>query len=166
MPSISLFRHRVQAANLLSNANSLIEITNLYGRVYVSAEENEEDTRTKAKFPSEPNRKKLLTESDIKYDNSGGNLKIEIAPQSSQTRIDLTIKFQRECVFKIEMTVKFAFREIYETVEVETNTGTISADVPLDDVKYNFVWTESRPRFLSDVESRKNQGKSGGKICR
>ena len=46
--------------------------------------------------------------------------------------------------------------------EVSTNTGTIHADVPLDDVKFKFLWQASHPRFLSDVElPRVKEGRAG-----
>ena len=40
--------------------------------------------------------------------------------------------------------------------------GTIHADVPLDAVKFNFIWSASRPRFLSDVELPKVKEKAAG----
>ncbi|HZI47056.1 MAG TPA: VWA domain-containing protein, partial [Pyrinomonadaceae bacterium] len=43
-----------------------------------------------------------------------------------------------------------------------TNTGTIHADVPLDAVKFKFLWQASHPRFLSDVElPRVKEGHAG-----
>jgi VWFA-related protein len=46
--------------------------------------------------------------------------------------------------------------------EVSTDTGTIHADVPLDDLKFKFLWQASRPRFLSDVElPRVKEGRAG-----
>src|SRR5262249_27417475 len=46
--------------------------------------------------------------------------------------------------------------------EVSTNTGTIHADVPLDAVKFKFLWQASHPRFLSDVElPRVKEGHAG-----
>jgi VWFA-related protein len=40
----------------------------------------------------------------------------------------------------------------FEVAEVLTNTGTIHADVPVDALKFKFLWQSSRPRFLSDIE--------------
>jgi hypothetical protein len=57
---------------------------------------------------------------------------------------------------RIEGDVEFA--------EIKTDTGTIAANVPLDDLKYDFVWTESRPRFLSDVALEEVDEKAGGKF--
>jgi len=39
-----------------------------------------------------------------------------------------------------------------ESAVVSTNTGTIHADVPLEALKFNFIWSASKPRYLSDVE--------------
>ena len=50
----------------------------------------------------------------------------------------------------------------FESAEVSTNTGTIHADVPLDAVKFDFIWSASRPRFLSDVELPKVKEKAAG----
>ena len=49
-----------------------------------------------------------------------------------------------------------------EFAEVRTNTGTIHADVPLDAVKFRFLWGASRPRYLSDVELPEIKEKAGG----
>src|SRR6185369_3281220 len=50
----------------------------------------------------------------------------------------------------------------FAEAEVMTNTGTIHADVPLDAVKFKFLWQASHPRFLSDVELPKvKEGKAG-----
>jgi len=50
----------------------------------------------------------------------------------------------------------------FEVADVFTNTGTIHADVPLDAVKFKFIWESSRPRFLSDVElPRIKEGRAG-----
>ncbi len=50
------------------------------------------------------------------------------------------------------------------SANVKTDTGTIAANVPLDDVRYDFLWTESRPRFLSDVRLEEVDEKAGGKF--
>src|SRR5207253_4000967 len=49
-----------------------------------------------------------------------------------------------------------------EMADVLTNTGTIHADVPLDALKFKFLWQSSHPRFLSDVElPRVKEGRAG-----
>jgi VWFA-related protein len=50
----------------------------------------------------------------------------------------------------------------FEIADVLTNTGTIHADVPLDALKFKFLWQSSHPRFLSDVELPKiKEGRAG-----
>ena len=49
-----------------------------------------------------------------------------------------------------------------ESAEVSSNTGTIHADVPLDALKFNFLWQASKPRYLSDVELPEIKEKRGG----
>ena len=149
----------------LIKTNGLIEITNLYGRVHIQAQEAEESEETKNQVFIQAESQKPLTESDIKFDNAGENLKVEIAPQTSQIRVDLMIKIPP----RIRVRVKTNDGEVrvsgnVESAEIETDTGTISADVPLENTKYNFVWTESRPRFLSDVELDKIKEKAAGKF--
>ncbi len=166
--TILLFVFNIQAQSFsrefIVNTNGLVEITNLHGRVYIGAEENEKAENENKVFV-QVEAKKSLTEGDIKFDNSGGNLKIEIAPQYSSARIDLTIKLPPRTRIRVKTNDgEVRFSGNLQTVEVETNTGTISADVPLEDVKYNFVWTESSPRFLSDVELEKIKEKAAGKF--
>ena len=49
-----------------------------------------------------------------------------------------------------------------EVADIITNTGTIHADVPLDALKFKFLWQSSRPRYLSDVElPRIKEGRAG-----
>ena len=40
----------------------------------------------------------------------------------------------------------------FASIDAKTETGTIAVDVPDDDVKYQFLWTESHPRYLADFE--------------
>ncbi len=145
--------------------NGLIEITNLYGRVHIQAQETEESEDTKNQVFIQAESQKSLIESDIKFDNADEGLKVEIAPQTSRTRVDLIIKIPPRTKIRVKTTDgEVRVSGNLESVEIETDTGTISADVPLENVKYSFVWTESRPRFLSDVELEKIKEKAAGKF--
>src|SRR5207253_7383600 len=71
----------------------------------------------------------------------------------AQDRIDLTVHAPARARVKIEG--ESGMVDVigdFEFAEVITNTGTIHADVPLDSLKFKFLWQSSRPRFLSDVE--------------
>ncbi|MDQ3087114.1 MAG: hypothetical protein M3Q78_00780, partial [Acidobacteriota bacterium] len=161
---IILFAWSVQAQSLKRdfafNSNNLIEITNLYGRVEVSAEETQE-----AKISVSADADKSLTEGEIKFSNLEGIIKIEIVPQNPKTRLDVSVKLP----LRARVRVKTGAGEVrvsgdFKAAQVETETGTIAADVPLDNVRYNFNWTESRPRFVSDIELEKVKEKAAGRF--
>lgn len=141
-------------------ANGLIEITNLYGRVEVTAEETQEST-----ISISADADKSLTESEMKIENVEGTMKIEIVPNNPKARIDLTVKLPLR--YRVRITTGKGEVRVsgdLTAAQVETDTGTIVADVPLDDVRYNFNWTESRPRFVSDVELEKVKEKAAGRF--
>jgi VWFA-related protein len=136
-----------------------IEITNLYGRVWIQA-----DDAAKEKIIVQVSADKSLAESDIKFDNADG-LKIEVRPQNAQTRVDLTLKVPSRARVRVttgEGEVRVSGD--LESAEAATETGTIAAQVPLDDLKYNFLWTASRPRFVSDIALEEVKEKSAGRF--
>ena len=149
-----------------------IEITNHFGRVEVltkereitdEAVETEIEKAQKVSLTFKAN--KQISENEIKSDNSGKSLKIEVAPDDAKTRIDLTLTVPARSRLKID-TVSGEVRVDgdFASAEVKTETGTIAANVPLENLKYDFVWTESRPRFLSDVELKEVKEKAAGKF--
>ena len=138
---------------------SIVEITNLYGRVSVSADE-----KTENKVIVQIISDKTLAASEIKIDNANG-LRIEVLPTDTKSRIDLNVKLPLRARVRVssgEGEVRVAGN--LESAEVFTQTGTITAQVPLDDLRYNFLWTASRPRFLSEPELEKVKEKSAGKF--
>jgi VWFA-related protein len=152
-----------------------IEIINNFGRVEAStgipkkegqAEELavEEKGETN-KVTITANFDKTLDESEMKIEVSGGKIRIEVVPTDAKRRVDLSLITPARIRLKIQ--TKDGEAKIsgnYESVEIKTETGTIAADVSLENVKYDFVWTESRPRFLSDVELEEVKEKSAGKF--
>jgi VWFA-related protein len=152
---------------LLGN-NASIKINNIYGRVSVFAEESKlnedskEDTNVSGKvFLSALNAK----EGDLKIIAETKRLEIVIQPTDQKSRVDLTLKIPAHLKIKIETAGgEVRVDGAVEAAEIKTKTGTIAANVPLDDLKYEFVWTESRPRFLSDVDLEEIEEKSAGKF--
>lgn len=146
--------------------NGFVQITNLYGRVNVVVEKVE-DSEADGKKESvktrltAPNAK----EKDLKIINANNRLEIAVAPSERKNRIDLTLKIPARMRLKIETKDgEIRLDGAVESAELRTETGTMAANVPLEDVRYDFVWTESRPRFLSDVELEKADEKAGGKF--
>lgn len=143
-----------------------IEIINSYGRVDVSAEKPSTETETEIKSFLNAKSAKSIAETDLKIVNANGRTTIEVAPSDAKTRVDLSLIVPERSNLKIR-TSEGEVRVVgdFAKVEIATETGTIAADVPLDNLKYNFVWTASRPRFISDVELAEVKEKSAGKFA-
>ena len=100
---------------------------------------------------------------DVKTDGKGNNLNIEVRDRADRNRIDLIVRVPSRSKVKVESDAGAVdIVGNFESAEVSTNTGTIHADVPLEALKFNFMWRASKPRFLSDVELPEVKEKAGG----
>ncbi|MCU1289093.1 MAG: hypothetical protein JWN60_1322 [Acidobacteria bacterium] len=158
---------------LVLQKSGSVEIVNNFGRVDVYAVPSGEENKTtdealkekSGKISVSANSDRGLTENDIKIDSSGGKIRIEVASREAGERIDLSVNLPERVRLKIQTNAGEAkVSGNFESLEIKTETGTIAADVPLENVKYDFVWTESRPRFLSDVELEEVKEKAAGKF--
>ncbi len=142
-----------------------LEIVNNFGRVDASAEKKETADQIETKGWLTANSERSVAETEIKITALNGKFLVEVVPLDPKKRIDLSLKLPERMRLKVrtgEGEVRLSGD--FLAVEVRTETGTIAADVPLENLKYNFVWTASRPRFLSDVELSKVREKSAGKF--
>jgi VWFA-related protein len=93
----------------------------------------------------------------------GGAVDIEVRDRNEKNRIDLIVRLPSRSKVKVETQAgSVDIVGNVESAEVVTNTGTIHADVPLEALKFNFMWTASRPRYLSDVELPEIKEKAAG----
>ncbi len=139
--------------------NGTVEIKNFYGRVEIVAVPESETGDNKVLLQTD------APESGLKIESGGGNLKIETFSENQNQRIDLLLKVPERSRLKITTRAgEVSVSGNFEKAEVYTQTGTIAADVPLDNVRYDFVWTRSRPRFLSDAELEEVKEKAAGKF--
>ncbi len=101
--------------------------------------------------------------SDVTAVAKGNQINIEVKDRREKDRIDLTVRIPVRSKVKVE-TEAGAVDVVgnVESAEVISNTGTIHADVPLDALKFNFMWRASKPRYLSDVELPEVKEKRGG----
>jgi VWFA-related protein len=93
----------------------------------------------------------------------GGSVAIDVKDRGDKDRIDLIVRVPPRTKVKIETEAGSV--DVVGNVaaaEVTTNTGTIHADVPLEALKYSFLWSASKPRYLSDVELPKVKEKAAG----
>ena len=135
-----------------------VSITNRNGRVSVNASEDQKTVAVEATANGVP-----VTSDEVQTTGKGGNVQIDVRARRESDRIDLTVRVptrSRIRVFGEAGAVDIVGN--VEFAEVQTNTGTIHADVPLDAVKYSFLWEASRPRYMSDVELPEIKEKAGG----
>lgn len=100
---------------------------------------------------------------DIHAVGKGSSVEIEVRERREKDRIDLVLRVPARS--KVTVETQAGSVDIVgnvEFAEVTTNTGTIHADVPLDAVKFNFVWSASKPRYMSDVDLPKVKEKAAG----
>jgi VWFA-related protein len=100
---------------------------------------------------------------DVKVVSKGGTFQIDVRPRGEKNRIDIVVTIPTRS--KVEVEGQAGAVDVIGSVEsavVKTDTGTIHADVPLEAVKFNFVWEASKPRYMSDVELPPIKEKAGG----
>jgi VWFA-related protein len=136
-----------------------VEIINLYGQVRLAADENLDKITVLAASPGG-----AVADSDLTIQNEKGAITIEVKETSK--RVDLIVRVPVRA--RVKITGKDSQIEVggnLEQAEVFTETGTIYADVPTDDLRFNFLWTQRRPRFLSDIALPEPEEKAGGKFA-
>lgn len=140
-----------------------VEVVNLSGRVSAKAEAANEDAALVPTLTASSD--KGVSESEIKVSTSGSKTSITVTPADKSRRIDLVLILPVRTKLKIE-TAAGAIEAVgnFADVEAKTDTGTIAADVPVDDLKYHFIWTESRPRYVSDLSIAEVKEKSAGRF--
>jgi VWFA-related protein len=136
-----------------------LSVKNLDGRVtVVASEEQQKKVTVEAKSAGT-----AIDPEDVKVEVKGGDLLIDVRPRGEKNRIDLVVTIPTRS--KVAIEGQAGAVDVIGSVEsavVKTDTGTIHADVPLEALKFNFVWEASRPRYMSDVELPKIQEKAGG----
>jgi VWFA-related protein len=138
-----------------------LSIKSLNGRVTVIASDEQQKIVTLRATSTGA----AIEPSDIRATASGGSVEVEVRARRERDRIDITVRIPSRSRVKVEGEAGAVdVMGNLESAQVVTNTGTIHAEVPLDNLKFDFLWESSRPRFLSDVELPKVKERSGGKF--
>jgi len=158
---VLLFWHAAILQDLRRDLNvadgGTVEIVNKYGRVGVKA--------TGSSFGLSVVSPKSVSDSEIKVSSDGGRILITVTSSEKQKRIDLLLNLPERSNLKIESAAgAIDVAGNFASIEARTDTGTISIDVPADDLRYALQWTESRPRFLADFELEKIKERSAGRF--
>jgi VWFA-related protein len=129
------------------------------GRVSVIAS----DEQTKNVIIEASSAGAAIDSTDVHAEGKGGSVNIEVRERREKDRIDLIVRVPARSKVKVESEAgSVDIVGNFEAAEVSTNTGTIHADVPLEALKFDFIWSASRPRYLSDVELPEVKEKRGG----
>src|SRR5437868_35937 len=136
-----------------------LSVKNLDGRVsIVASEEQQKKVTIEAKSAGA-----TIAPEDIKVESKGSDIVVNVRARGEKDRIDLVVTIPTRSKVTVEgQAGAVDVVGSLESADVKTDTGTIHADVPLEALKFNFVWEASRPRFMSDVELPKIQEKAGG----
>ena len=136
-----------------------VSVKNVDGRVsVVASEEQQKKVTIEAKSAGLP-----VADSDVKIETKGSSISIDVRPRGEKDRIDVVVTIPTRS--KVNVEGQAGAVDVVGSVEsatVKTDTGTIHADVPLDAVKFNFLWEASKPRYMSDVELPPIKEKAGG----
>ena len=134
-------------------------VKNLDGRVtVVASEEQQKKVTLEAKSTG-----RAVAPDDVTVESKGESIHIDVRPRGEKDRIDLVVTIPTRS--KVEIEGHAGAVDVIGSVEsasVKTDTGTIHADVPLEALKFNFVWEASKPRYMSDVELPAIKEKAGG----
>ena len=134
-------------------------VKNLDGRVsVVASEEQQKKVTVEGKSAG-----LAIAPEDVKVESKGGSFLIDVRPRGEKDRIDIVVTIPTRS--KVEVEGQAGAVDVIGSVEsavVKTDTGTIHADVPLEALKFNFVWEASKPRYMSDVELPPIKEKAGG----
>ena len=126
-----------------------LSVKNLDGRVsVVASEEQQKKVTVEGKSLGA-----TISPADIKVETKGSDIHIDVRPRGEKDRIDLVVTIPARS--KVNVEGQAGAVDVVGSIEsatVKTDTGTIHADIPLDAVKFNFVWEASKPRYMSDVE--------------
>jgi VWFA-related protein len=134
-------------------------VKNLDGRVSVVASEEQQK---KVSIDAKSTGAAVVAE-DVKVETKGSTIHIDVRQRGEKDRIDIVVTIPTRS--KVEVEGQAGSVDVIGSVEsanVKTDTGTIHADVPLEALKFNFVWEASKPRYMSDVELPEIKEKAGG----
>jgi VWFA-related protein len=136
-----------------------LSIINRNGRAtIIASDEHQKKVRIEAS-----SRGAAVDSADLQIEAKGASIEITVHDRSETDRIDLIVRIPVRSKVKVE-TDGGAIDVVgnLESAEVQTDTGTIHADVPLEALQFKFLWQASKPRYLSDVELPEIKEKRGG----
>lgn len=144
-------------------SGSTIEIVNRNGRVGVKAEAvADEKTPSGKLIASSP---KGVADAEIKFVSAGGKTTISVVSTDARKRIDLVLTLpERSNIIVQTVAGAVEVNGNFASVAATTDTGTVAVDVPDEDIAYNLLWTESKPRVVADFDLAAIKEKNAGRF--
>ena len=144
---------------------SRVDIVNHFGKVDVIAKDIDSVDGVAKDLSITASGENGVTESEVSFENSNGRANVVVKPKNETKRIDLQIEVPERSEVSVETAEgSVVISGNLASIRAKTDTGTIALNVPPDDLKYEIWWTESKPRFVSDVELEKVKEKSAGRF--
>lgn len=107
---------------------------------------------------------KAFPRDDVVVESRKGRVSIVVNPSSSQARIDLELAVPARSAVSLESREgEIRFSGDFREISAKTSSGTVIADLPVENLRYKFIWTAARPRFLSDSDLAEPEEKNAGK---
>jgi Ca-activated chloride channel homolog len=158
----SQLRAQEGARALRISSGDTLEITNLFGKVILSTVGTRDDTQ--GTYTLQLIAPAGLDESDVKISQGKGKLTVKARPAKPK-RIDLILQVPERVKLRVT-TNEGAIEASGNIAEIEavTETGTVAVDVPVSALSYRFLWTESKPRYLSDIDVASIKERSAGRF--
>ncbi|MBK8303163.1 MAG: VWA domain-containing protein [Chloracidobacterium sp.] len=144
-------------------SGSTIEIVNRYGRVGVKSEAVVDEKTPSGKLvASSP---KGVSDGEIKIVSAGGKTTITVVSADDRKRIDLVLTVpERSNIIVQTVAGAVEVKGNFASVAATTDTGTVAVDVPDEDITYNLLWTESKPRVVADFDLAAINEKNAGRF--
>lgn len=154
----SVFAQRFEQAYPLGAAPE-ISLKNESGRIIVTALESAEGPGSVKALS-----RAAFSRQDVAVESRKGRTEVEVVPRNGKDRIDLEVLVPARASLKIETRDgEIRFSGNFKDVSARTSSGTVLADLPLDNLRYKFIWTAARPRYLSDPAIGEPVEKNAGK---
>ncbi|MGB2914213.1 MAG: VWA domain-containing protein [Pyrinomonadaceae bacterium] len=142
---------------------STIEIINRYGRVGVKAEAVADEKTPSGKLTA--SSPKGVSDGEIKIVSAGGKTTITVVSADDRKRIDLVLTVpERSNIIVQTVAGAVEVKGNFASVAATTDTGTVAVDVPDEDITYNLLWTESKPRVVADFDLAAIKEKNAGRF--
>ncbi|MGH9820815.1 MAG: hypothetical protein ACRD43_11655, partial [Pyrinomonadaceae bacterium] len=141
-----------------------VSVVNRYGKIDVQALPAGTDA-TPAKGSVTASSNNAVLEREVSRSSKGNRIDIEVRASDPKKRIDLKLTLPELTSVVVETNDGAVMISGDLTlIDATTVTGTVAVDIPVNDLRYDLLWTESRPRFVSDIELKPVKEKSAGRF--